>query len=436
VNNTNDFRLNFDWQDPGGAKGKELRATWASLSIVIDDQPATEILDRKTKTVRDSVFLPLFPLAEWIANNWWFLQVEADGPNQSTGNSFDRRHNLRWAREGFVLPSLRFITLGQHITAQWQPLEIFDAGIRFLAGGSALIPAGLFNERLREFVNSVIARLDQMNVTETTLHEQWAAVENADVDERKFCCAAARMGEDPYAIGEELQAKILNAGRMIRNDLLDDFLSLANIDRFDIEASALKVASESIYTNSDHIDALATLRKHAPSLETFERPWETGYWFADRLRKLLGGSHWKSQNLDQLAGHLGIDHLDRCLLPQNDDCNFLDALTGSNQQNVPKFIIQKNGAESKQFAFCRAMFEHLIAPSGRFAAVSQLRTEQQQMNRAFAAEFLAPHLSLKNDISAGTVGDEEISDLAADYGVSPLVIRHQIENHHLARVLI
>ena len=82
------------------------------------------------------------------------------------------------------------------------------------------------------------------------------------------------------------------------------------------------------------------------------------------------------------------------------------------------------------------MFEHLTAPSGRFAAVSQLRTERQQMSRAFAAEFLAPHLSLKKDISTGAVGDEEISDMAADYGVSPWVIRHQIENHHLARVLV
>ena len=238
MNNTNDFRLNFDWQDPGGAKGNELRATWASLSIVIDDKPVTQILDGKTKTVRNSVFLPLFPLAEWIADNWWFLQVESEGPSQSTGNAFDRRHNFRWAREGYILPSLRFVTLGQNIAAHWQPQENFDSEIQFLRSGSAVIPAGLFSERLRDFVNAVVARLDQMDVTETTLHEQWAAVENADEDERKFCCAAARMGEDPYAIDEQLQAKILIADRMIRPDLLDDFLSLTNTDRFDIEAAA------------------------------------------------------------------------------------------------------------------------------------------------------------------------------------------------------
>lgn len=56
------------------------------------------------------------------------------------------------------------------------------------------------------------------------------------------------------------------------------------------------------------------------------------------------------------------------------------------------------------------------------------------MNRAFAAEFLAPHAMLKGDLSAATVGEEEIDDLAADYGVSGFVIRHQIENHKLAQI--
>jgi Zn-dependent peptidase ImmA (M78 family) len=56
------------------------------------------------------------------------------------------------------------------------------------------------------------------------------------------------------------------------------------------------------------------------------------------------------------------------------------------------------------------------------------------MNRAFAAEFLAPHKMLQVDLSAATVGEEEIEDLAVDYGVSAFVIRHQIENHRLARI--
>lgn len=56
------------------------------------------------------------------------------------------------------------------------------------------------------------------------------------------------------------------------------------------------------------------------------------------------------------------------------------------------------------------------------------------MNRAFAAEFLAPHTMLKSDLTGTLIGEEEVDELAVEYGVSSLVIRHQIENHRLARV--
>lgn len=430
----NDLQIEFDWQDPGGAKGEELRATWASLSILVDGNPVTELLDRKTKSVRTSIFLPLFPLAEWVADNWWFLQSEAERPDDSKGVEFDRRHNFRWAREGFVLPSLRFVTLGENVAAQWQPLDIPDASVRFLSGGNALLPARVFVEALRDFVNAVTARLDESRVTGTTLHQQWTAIENAEVEEREFCRAAARLGADPYAIDDQLEMMILDVAETVRSELLDDFLSLANVDNLDDQASALTSASESIAADADSVDVLAAVRNETPPFEEGANPWNIGYRFAAQLRRALNGGAWRSRSLEELAGHLSIDQLDHCLLPNAADCRFIDALTGANRYNNPKFIIEKTRPESRQFAFCRALFEHLTLPHGRFAAVSRLRTERQQMNRAFAAEFLAPHTMLKGDLTATTIGEEEIEDLAADYGVSAFVIRHQIENHRLARV--
>lgn len=434
MDNANNLQIEFDWQDPGGAQCEELRATWASLSILIDNKPVTEVLDTKTKSVRNAIFLPLFPLAEWIADNWWFLQTEAEEAGNLKGIEFDRRHNCRWAREGFVLPSLRFVTLGNNVAAQWQTWEIPDAGIRFLSSGDAVISSRVFVENLREFVNAVVARLEESSVTGTTLHEQWFAIENADAEERSFCHASARLGVDPYAIEDQLEEEILDVAKTIRPELLDEFLSLANIDELTHQAFALKSASDAISTDADSVDALTAVRCKAPTLEQGANPWETGYRFASQLRQALNGGTWRSQSLEDLAGYLNIDHLDHCLLSTPSDCKFLDALTGTNQHSTPKVIIEKTRPDSRQFAFCRALFEHLTLPEGRFAAVSRLRTERQQMNRAFAAEFLAPHAMLKGDLSAATVGEEEIDDLAGEYGVSGFVIRHQIENHKLARI--
>ncbi len=165
-------------------------------------------------------------------------------------------------------------------------------------------------------------------------------------------------------------------------------------------------------------------------------PWESGYKFAEALRENLNGETWKSHSLHELAGHLRIDQLDHCLLPEKAGCRFLDALTGLNQRQNPKFLIEKKREDSRQFAFCRALFEHLTSPPDRFAVVSGLRTNRQQMNRAFAAEFLAPHRMLKSDLSGAVIGEDEIADLATEYGVSTFIVRHQIENHQLARVAI
>jgi|GEM_PF-1964684 len=151
----------------------------------------------------------------------------------------------------------------------------------------------------------------------------------------------------------------------------------------------------------------------------------------------IGGWHncfWKSHSLDELAGHLRIDQLDHCLLQGSEGCQFVDALVGTNQHNNPKFFVQKKRPDSRQFAFCRALFEHLTLKTGAFAAISRLRTERQQMNRAFAAEFLAPYDLLKIDLSGTSISEDEVDDLAQAYGVSAFVVRHQIENHRLARV--
>lgn len=212
----------------------------------------------------------------------------------------------------------------------------------------------------------------------------------------------------------------------------DDFLSLANVHELTDQAKKLKAASDAIADDADEVDAFASIRGHAPKLAPSANPWEMGYRFAAELRQALNGGNWKSSSLDQLAGILNLDQLDHCLLRNPSDCRFLDAITGSNRQNAPKFIIDKQRPDSIQFTFLRAMFEHLTLPPGRFAAVSRLRTERQRMNRAFAAEFLAPHAMLKKDLSGQSVAEDEIEEIAPEYGVSPYVIEHQIRNHRLA----
>ena len=51
----------------------ELRATWASLRIRAGKTAITRVFDGRSRTVREEIFVPIYPLAEWLATNWWFL---------------------------------------------------------------------------------------------------------------------------------------------------------------------------------------------------------------------------------------------------------------------------------------------------------------------------------------------------------------------------
>ena len=155
---------------------------------------------------------------------------------------------------------------------------------RIPGGGACRATWNCRAQRRANFVDAVIARLDDWGLSGTTLHEEWSAIQNADADEQEFCHAAARLGTDPYAVDEQLEAAILDVAGTIRAELLDDFLSLAAVDELVSQATALATASEAIASDGDSIDALESVRKRAPPYQIGANPWETGYRFATELR--------------------------------------------------------------------------------------------------------------------------------------------------------
>src|SRR5688572_11940536 len=114
---TQSITLNFEWQDPGGARGDAHRATWARLEIVVNGTSVTQVDDEVSMAVRHAVYLPLYPLAEWLATHWWFLFYEPWSPSRA--ENYGRRHNLRWASEGFALPSFEVRPQGKTVQLIW-----------------------------------------------------------------------------------------------------------------------------------------------------------------------------------------------------------------------------------------------------------------------------------------------------------------------------
>src|ERR1700691_3693507 len=123
------FRILFDWEDPAGVRGPELAATWARLEILVDGTPLTELEDLRTKAIRSGVYVPLYPLAEWLAANWWHLWYEDRAHQEPPAFA---RHSFLAAREGFALPDIRIWPTESRILIECWPYEHVHAGVRFL----------------------------------------------------------------------------------------------------------------------------------------------------------------------------------------------------------------------------------------------------------------------------------------------------------------
>ncbi len=89
---------------------------------------------------------------------------------------------------------------------------------------------------------------------------------------------------------------------------------------------------------------------------------------------------------------------------------------------------------AQRFAAARALGMYLVDHSGKLVLLTGAEVTRQQFSRAFAAEFLAPREQLRARL--GDYADEDdILELSEEFGVSERVIRHQIANNKLARLV-
>lgn len=430
--------LDFEWIDPAEARGPELRATWATLQISLDGNAITRLIDDASRSVRSSLFLPLYPLAEWIATHWWFLLAEVETPGRSTSDHYDQRHNLRYGAEGFALPSLTIQPMGERIRLAWQPARLEAQNLEFTASGSGYVPDFELRQTFSDFITAVLGRLRDQGVENTLLEKEWNGIQAVDPQEQEFCFAVASLGIDPYTLSDQEQEQITVISERLPQSLWPDFFELADFAALSEQANQVLDALNSSRSNKTDLASLRLLRKEI-SAETVTQspPWEQGYEFARELRQRLNLNGETLSSLSSLEKALKIPNaeLGSAIIKIVSLPGAFNAMVATNALESPVFAVPKRREEATRFALCRALFEYLTTPAGEPLLVTRARSERQKRNRAFAAEFLVPRDLLREALPNQTVGDEEIDDVAATFGVSPSVIRHQIENHKLARPL-
>ncbi|MFO8232075.1 MAG: hypothetical protein R6U20_05360 [Longimonas sp.] len=432
-----ELAFDFEWVSASKTGIPEHDATWADVRIAVGSDPVTQIFDTRASSVRSRLRIPLYPLAEWIATNWWFLHYEVRRTGRSTSATYDRRHNMRFAREGYALPALLIEPQGDYTTIRWNNEDLQHYDIQFMSSGTKYVKGNAFSDEIGRLLNSVEQRLEDACVHNTLFQNEWDAIKQADDDEKAFCQAAAQLGCDPYALTQEQQQTIIQSASAIPREIHSAFYQTADIKQLNHNVNSLKDAVERTEQVADRAQKLHTLR-HEVTVSTDELPWNVGYNYARHVRKHIGLNGQPLDSLDDVVDVFSFSD-DNAL---NQHRNFseaspdlFDGLVATANEKVG-FSIKDARDNSKKFTLCRSIFQYLTNPAQSTHLATRALSEEQQKSRAFAAEFLAPSQSLEQMISGPVIDENEVEDIAEHYGVSTYVVIHQLNNHKLVSNIV
>ena len=438
------FRLMWEWLSAPDVKAPELRATWANLTVTIGSECITLVEDRESGSSRRSIFTSLYPLAEWVAYNWWFLRADTrpatalsrlparfDALWGGYGEKYRARHGLRGVGDGFLWPDLFILPEGETVRIVWSADKASVDGrpVRFISSGSASVSSEALMQRLSNFVQSVVDRLAEQGVGPTSLATEWANIRSTDSEEADFCLAAARLGLDPYSDALKYSDEIVRSAEQFADpDLLRDFLDVVDPDKIGTTlgwVSAAKADIEALTSRpSGDIAELKTSARPLPEWNGL-RPWEVGWAQAGSVREIL--------NLDS-EQYFDIERLFADVTRPTNSLG-LQALGQSKEGGLPLLVISHRQSDSsKRFVLARALWHVLWRESPTFL-VTSAHTDRQKMERAFAAELLAPARGiaerLVDDGVHSGLEDSALDELARHFRVSTFLVQHQIENQLL-----
>jgi len=263
---------------------------------------------------------------------------------------------------------------------------------------------------------------------ETPLRDEWDAIQKLDDEELLFCEAAARLGVDPFQIAPELSESLELAGDALSRELLRDFLdvvdpgsiseSLSWVDEASADIDKLSNPTESDLTTLRAAIQDAAIQDAEPVVS--RGPWDVGYAQAHALRSVLGISDVDRFEIERFVAERQRPSMRR-------EIDGYGVASGGVRLVRSRPVAQVGMRFTSARALWHGIYDHADVPF----LLTRARTTKQKIERAFAAELLAPAAGIEVLLQdAGPLWDSEDAEEVADhFGVRADVVERQIENN-------
>jgi len=416
----------------------------ADLTIAVDDRIFTtnEPIgnDEDGSASRTFVSVSLFPLAEFVAANWWPLlhePLEKEKLLQDT-ESFRRRHWIDRHTDGFAYPSIGFFGADTSIRIVARVSRIDHADIQFpvTSGTTASRWEGIERSDVETPLLGFLAATASRLAPGQDRHWLEDLIERirrsrAHADEAAYCRCAGLLGADPYAPGDALETAITDTVATLGEEVAMELFATAQADTVAEKASWIDRQTRSAIRTSQ------TIASHAHGLKEDldnairpdRRPWDRGYDTARRLRALLGiAPDQPLPTLDAVAAALlGADSDTTSAIENMESLCGARGIAREDAQGLG-IAIDRRAGRSAQFQLASTFADFLFSATGGIFLTTRASTDRQKCNRAFAAEFLAPIEGITEKLSPRKSLDANVEQIAQDFGVSDYIVRYQLQN--------
>lgn len=416
--------IKHKWLDTKDAAADELAATLAHLQIFIGKSNITQ--HKPPAAGAHDLQIPVYYLAEWIAENWWVLLFEPRKHEQDDDPDFITRHSLVAAQHGFPLPALSIIPFGRSIGLSCVPRRAPFANVQFTVDAFGDAPRNEVQDALAVFVADTVSRLETRGLDAGLVHT-WRELQSLTEDEKQFCELVGSLGVAPADASDELASAIEKIYDGFGERATRDFCLAATSTQVFASAGLAEDVTGALNSGTS-LELSPLLSARLPKENFYAPSWRRGLQAAKNVREKLNISSKDPNGADRLFEKLQIDTSNAVHIRNT---NSPPPLAGAidRRDSAAQIVLLQDQELQRRFTASRAAYLAWVSEDRSRRLVTNAVTRDQQASRQFAAEILIPRGYLEGlSGSKRELRREQIYEAARQRRVMPDVAFWQASN--------
>lgn len=326
-------------------------------------------------------------------------------------------------------PDLALSSDGSTVLAHCRPTNGMAEPIRFLSNFDVVIPVHAFERGVDEFIEAVIARLENQGNRDTDLTAMWTEIreERGDPALTSWRKLEAMLDCDPDEAPGELIEGLKEQAGIVGEGAIEEMAAAARFNALEhLRALNREVRSAAALIALPDYDSLR--RQVMEEIDLSQLPWQQAAQVAQMARDRWQLDPGPIRN-ETLSNLFGIPERAIREPVMNAPVPMAAGYRENGHSGVVRVFLNRRYPTGLRFALARLVADHLRAGlQDRLLPATEAKTARQKFQRAFAQEFLCPFEDLTQHLATEDPTDEKIEDAAAYFEVSPLLVKALLVN--------